>query len=54
MYSVGIPDLDIVPMDPLNIHRLEYKEENDNFKMKLVLKNLTVHGIRDTKVLDVR
>jgi len=41
-------------MDPLNIPRLEYKEENDNFKMKQVLKNLTVHGIKDTKVLDVR
>lgn len=50
----GIPDLDIVPMDPLNIPRLEYKEENENFKMKQVLTNLTIHGIRDTKLLDVR
>ena len=54
MYSVGIPDLGIVPMDPLNIPRLEQKEENKNFKMELVLKNLTVHGIRHTKLLDVR
>ena len=52
--SVGIPDLGIVPMDPLNIPRLEQKEENKNFKMELVLKNLTVHGIRHTKLLDVR
>lgn len=50
----GIPDLGIVPMDPLNIPRLEQKEENKNFKMKLVLKNLTVQGIRHTKLLDVR
>lgn len=50
----GIPDLGIVPVDPLNIPRLEYKEENENFKMKQVLKNLTVHGIRETKLLDVR
>jgi hypothetical protein len=49
-----MPDLVIVPMDHLNIPRLEYKEENDNFKMKQVLKNLTGHGNKDTKVLDVR
>jgi hypothetical protein len=41
-------------MDPLNIPRLEYKDGNQNFEMKQVLSNVTIHGIRDSKVLDVR
>jgi hypothetical protein len=43
-----------VPLDPLNIPRLEYREGNDNFKMKQVLSNVTIYGIRDSKLLDVR
>jgi hypothetical protein len=43
-----------VPLDPLNIPRLEYREGNDNFKMRQVLSNVTVYGIRDSKLLDVR
>jgi hypothetical protein len=43
-----------VPLDPLNIPRLEYREGNENFQMKQVLSNVTIYGIRDSKVLDVR
>jgi hypothetical protein len=50
----GIPDLHIVPMDPLNIPRLEYKEDNENLEMKQVLSNVTMHGIGDSKVSGVR
>lgn len=52
--SAGIPELGIVPMDPLNIPRLEYREGNQNFKMKQVLSNVTIYGIADNKLLDVR
>jgi hypothetical protein len=50
----GIPELDIVPMDPLNIPRLEYREGNQNYKMQQVLSNVTIYGIGDGKLLDVR
>lgn len=50
----GIPELDIVPMDPLNIPRLEYREGNQDFKMQQVLSNVTIYGIGDSKLLDVR
>jgi hypothetical protein len=43
-----------VPLDPLNIPRLEYREGNGNFKMRQVLSNATIHGIRNSKLLDVR
>jgi hypothetical protein len=52
--SAGIPELDIVPMDPLNIPRLEYRDGNQNFKMQQVLSNITIYGIGDSKLLDVR
>jgi hypothetical protein len=50
----GIPELGIVPMDPLNIPHLEYREGNQNFKMKQVLSNVTIYGIAESKLLDVR
>ncbi|XP_021914393.1 protein takeout-like isoform X2 [Zootermopsis nevadensis] len=50
----GIPELYIVPMDPLNIPRLGYKEVNGNFEMEQILSNVTIHGIGQSKVLDVR
>jgi hypothetical protein len=46
MVSVaGIPELDIVPLDPLHITRLEFKEGSGNFRLKQVLTNVTIHGL---------
>jgi hypothetical protein len=51
-HVVGIVELDLVPLDPLYIPRLEFKEGSGNFRFKQVLTNVTIHGIGAFKVLN--
>jgi hypothetical protein len=41
----GIPALDLVPLDPLVIPRLEFKEGSGNFRFSQVLTNVTIRGL---------
>lgn len=41
----GIPELDLVPLDPMVIPRLEFIEGSGNFKLSQVLTNVTIHGL---------
>lgn len=42
----GIPELDIVPLDPLQIPRIEFSDGSGSFKLRHVLTNLTIYGLR--------
>jgi hypothetical protein len=50
----GILELDLVPLDPLNIPRLEFREGSGNFRFTQVLTNVTIHGLGAFKLLDVK
>jgi hypothetical protein len=41
----GIPELDMVPLDPLVIPRLEFNEGSGNFRFSQVLTNVTIRGL---------
>lgn len=41
----GIPELDLVPLDPMVIPRLEFKEGSGNFRFSQVLTNVTLSGL---------
>ncbi|XP_069689924.1 protein takeout-like isoform X2 [Periplaneta americana] len=43
----GVPELGLVPLDPLHIPRIEFKDGTGNFRLKQVLTNLTIYGLRD-------
>nr|CAD7461676.1 unnamed protein product [Timema tahoe] len=46
----GIPELNIVPLEPLNIPRLELQEGGGNFKFRQIISNLTIHGLGDFRI----
>jgi len=41
----GIPELDLVPLDPLVIPRLQFEEGSGNFRFSQVLTNVTIRGL---------
>jgi len=41
----GIPELDMVPLDPMVVPRLEFSEGNGNFRFSQVLSNVTIRGL---------
>lgn len=49
----GIPELNLVPLDPLYIPRLEMKEGNGNFKFHQTLSNLTIYGLRNFEIKNI-
>ncbi|KDR22094.1 protein takeout-like [Zootermopsis nevadensis] len=50
----GIPDLEIVSLDPLNIPRLEFNDGNGNFRFKQILTNVTIHGLGNFQLKDIK
>jgi len=50
----GIRDLQIPPIDPMFIPRLEMKQGTGNFQLKNILKNMTIFGFSNMNVTDVR
>ncbi|PNF31908.1 hypothetical protein B7P43_G07903 [Cryptotermes secundus] len=50
----GTPELDLIPLDPLNIPRLELREGGGNFRFEQVLTNVTIHGLGAFKLLNVK
>jgi hypothetical protein len=53
LHCAGSPALDIVPIDPLNIPSLEYHDKLRGFQFRGVYTNITVHGIKDFKLLGI-
>jgi len=41
----GIPELDMVSLDPLVVPRLEFNEGSGNFRFSQVLSNVTIRGL---------
>jgi hypothetical protein len=50
----GIPELDLVPLDPMVIPRLEFKEGSGNFRFSQVMTNVTIHGLGAFKLQSVK
>ena len=50
----GIPELELVPLDPLVIPRLEFKEGSGNFRFSQVLTNVTIRGLGAFKLRSVK
>ncbi|XP_069682348.1 protein takeout-like [Periplaneta americana] len=49
----GIQELDIVPIDPLKIPRIEYHDKTGGFEFHSVHTNLTIHGMSDVNILSM-
>jgi hypothetical protein len=41
----GIPELDMVSLDPMVVPRLEFNEGSGNFKLSHVMSNVTIRGL---------
>ena len=50
----GIPELNIVPLDPLVIPRMEYQEGSGNFKFKETVTKLKIYGLNKYVVRSVK
>ncbi|KAJ9577458.1 hypothetical protein L9F63_005959 [Diploptera punctata] len=46
----GIPELDIVPIDPMHIPRMEINQAQGPLQFKSAYSNITVYGLGDTKI----
>lgn len=49
----GIPELNLVPLDPLYIPRMEMKEGNGRFRFHQTLSNLNIYGLRNFEIKNV-
>jgi hypothetical protein len=54
LHFAGNPELDIVPLDPLNIPSLEYHDKLRGLQFSGVYTNITVHGIKEFKLLSIK
>ncbi|XP_067004639.2 protein takeout [Anabrus simplex] len=50
----GIPELQLVPLEPLHIPLLEFKDGQGNFEFHMTLRNLIVRGLKDFDVKDCK
>ena len=50
----GIPELDLVPLDPMIIPRLQFEEGSGNFRFSQVLTNVTIRGLGAFKMRSVK
>jgi hypothetical protein len=50
----GIPELKLVPLEPLVIPRLEFNEGTGNFRFSQVLTNVTIRGLGAFRLRNVK
>ncbi|XP_046666994.1 protein takeout-like [Homalodisca vitripennis] len=49
----GIPELKLVPLDPLFIPKLEMQDGQGNFKFRQTLTDLYIHGLRNFEIQNI-
>ncbi|KAF6206734.1 hypothetical protein GE061_017970 [Apolygus lucorum] len=48
----GIPDLKLLPLDPLSIDKMEFKENSGRFKFEQTLTDLKIYGLGKSVIKD--
>ncbi|KAF6206735.1 hypothetical protein GE061_017971 [Apolygus lucorum] len=49
----GIPDLKLLPIDPLSIDKMEFKETSGQFKFEQTLTDLKIYGLSKSVIKDL-
>ena len=53
-YVLGIPEIDLPPIDPLHLETVNLTEGSGNFRLLIIVRDLSIFGLNGAKIENFR